>query len=94
MQVLREEWIMDVCTMGRYAGYKKGATTNGNQFVDFLVFPVNLDGEPDIEQIKVRSYNPQAMAQVSVLHIGDMILLRLNCKDVLLSAITKVEDEE
>lgn len=85
---------MDVCTMGRYGGYKKGTTTNGNQFVDFLIFPVNFQGEPDIEQIKVRTYNPQTMAQVSVLHIGDMIMLGLSCKDVLLSEISKVEEEE
>ena len=85
---------MEVRTPAQYVGRKLGETSKAKvPYADILVNLIGTDGTPDIEQTKIRSYDPAIIAQTGMLHAGDTVILELYVKEASLTGIELPEEE-
>lgn len=79
---------MIVRTIAKYVGQRSGVTPKSKtEYTDFFLHFVGPDGEPDMEQSKIRSYSPEIIAMGRVLRSGTMVELELDIKDATLALI-------
>ena len=85
---------MEVRTPAQYVGRKLGETSKAKvPYADVLINLIGTDGTPDIEQTKIRSYDPAIIAQTGMLHAGDTVILELYVKEASLTGIELSEEE-
>lgn len=81
-------------TYAKFAGLKCGITPKAKmEYADVLINYLFDDGEPDIEQSKIRVYDPSIIAQCKLIKAGQNISLELVSRDVSIKSVTVVEDE-
>lgn len=81
-------------TYARFAGVKKGVTSKSKVgYADILLNYIYGDGIPDIEQSKIRSYDPSIIAKCDLIKPGQDIALELTARDVTITDIEVAEDE-
>lgn len=79
---------MIIRTIAKYVGQRSGVTPKAKaEYMDFFLHFLGPDGEPDIEQCKIRSYSADIIALGHVLQPGTMVELELDVRDATLSMI-------
>lgn len=80
-------------TYARFAGLKKGVTSRAKmEYADLLLNFLYDDGTPDIEQTKIRSYDPTIIAKCELIKPGTDISLELAVREVTITDIEIAED--
>lgn len=80
-------------TYARFAGLKKGVTSKSKiGYADILINYLYDDGIPDIEQSKIRSYDPSIIAKCELIKPGQDIALELTAREVTITDIEIAED--
>lgn len=81
-------------TYARFVGIKKGVTSKSKiGYADILLNFLFDDGTPDIEQSKIRSYDPSIIAKCELIKPGQDIALELTAREITITDI-EVADEK
>lgn len=80
-------------SIAKYAGYKKYTSQKtGKKYGYIYVYPLLEDGNPDIEQMKIRTFSETVLEICDMLQPGESIVLDLSVKEILLQGVQRYEE--
>lgn len=74
--------------VGKYVGCRSGETSKARvKFVDLFFNLFDKNGVPDIEQVKIRSYEPKVFEECLSLKSGDDVVIELSIQNAVVKSI-------
>ena len=72
-----------------WGGIKEHTSSKGNKYADLLVYAMLDDGDPDLEQTKIRTFDEDVIKVARDFKRDDVVLLDLVIRDATCSGISK-----
>lgn len=85
---------MNINCVLRYGGMRKRKSKKGTDFAECFMYALDANGNVDVEQLKVYSFNEVAIAKLEVLKPGTDIICTVSVNDAFLQDVEVIGDEE